>query len=676
MRTPLVLTLAALGVASTAASASAQFMRFGDGCTGTAGELELVLAPGTTVTGSTQLQVHDANGSPATLLLGFSRVFPGADLGVIGMPGCDLYVNPTVTLPMPSVFGTPLVTLDTSAAPPCLEFYVQAASIDPGANQLGVTTSNGATIALDPVAETVLHVATVANTAANWTDISEPSIDGEPGAVVLYTHDWTASGGSYLDHATGIYYVDEIDQWSIFNQDIAPMPLGHAFHVFLPNSGATQLVATKDTSQATGPWVEIDDAAINGDPNAMVFAVPVWNPNGQPGVYHDAHVGVWYDALTSRWTVFRQDQSNMPDGASFNVVVADANLTTSQDAFLHVSTAGNTTLNRTELSHPELDGNPDASLIVCQRYGPGFAQYNDQAVGVYYSPLSQTWWIYNEDPATSMPVGAGFNVLLGEPLPRGSNWTHVTASGNVVGQSTRIDDPALDGDPSAFFLTTQRWDSATSVYNDHTIGVWYSGATDRWNIFNQDIAPMPVGAFFNVLVPNSGATKFLATATPASITANYMHLDHPALNGNPDAFVFLTQNYSGVGVYNDHEVGVWYDSLADRWAVFNQDLAAMPNDASFNVLVADERLSADSRPFGHTATASTISNHLTVIDHSQLNGDPHARVIVTKSWRNGVYHDDPIGVYYASGQWRIFNQNFDPMPVGATFHVLVAGDCQ
>jgi hypothetical protein len=79
---------------------------------------------------------------------------------------------------------------------------------------------------------------------------------------------------------------------------------------------------------------------------------------------------------------------------------------------------------------------------------------------------------------------------------------------------------------------------------------------------------------------------FVHDATPENSTANYTVIDHPLTNGDPDAILFVTQNWnpSGqTGVYNDHAIGVFY--TASQWAIFNQGGAAIPNGASFNVLV-------------------------------------------------------------------------------------------
>jgi hypothetical protein len=38
------------------------------------------------------------------------------------------------------------------------------------------------------------------------------------------------------------------------------------------------------------------------------------------------------------------------------------------------------------------------------------------------------------------------------------------------------------------------------------------------------------------------------------------------------------------GEYHNYHLGVWY-SFANQWAIFNQDITAMPVGAKFNVLV-------------------------------------------------------------------------------------------
>jgi hypothetical protein len=85
------------------------------------------------------------------------------------------------------------------------------------------------------------------------------------------------------------------------------------------------------------------------------------------------------------------------------------------------------------------------------------------------------------------------------------------------------------------------------------------------------------------------SNTFVHRAGPDNISANSTYLDGPSLNGKPEAVVLINQSWNpggGSGTYNDHPVGVWYDSSRDRWAIFNQDRADMPRGAAFNVVVS------------------------------------------------------------------------------------------
>ncbi len=85
-----------------------------------------------------------------------------------------------------------------------------------------------------------------------------------------------------------------------------------------------------------------------------------------------------------------------------------------------------------------------------------------------------------------------------------------------------------------------------------------------------------------------GESVFVHRATPQNTSTNSTYLDHPLTNDNPNAVLSVTQNWNpggGAGTYNDHPVGVWYAPDAQRWAIFNQDRAAMPERAAFNVVV-------------------------------------------------------------------------------------------
>ena len=84
---------------------------------------------------------------------------------------------------------------------------------------------------------------------------------------------------------------------------------------------------------------------------------------------------------------------------------------------------------------------------------------------------------------------------------------------------------------------------------------------------------------------------FVHHATPENTSANSTYLDGPPTDGNPNAVIVVTQNWNpggSDGKYNDHPIGVCYDRDRSKWAIFNQDRAAMPVGADCNVAVLEE----------------------------------------------------------------------------------------
>ncbi len=91
-----------------------------------------------------------------------------------------------------------------------------------------------------------------------------------------------------------------------------------------------------------------------------------------------------------------------------------------------------------------------------------------------------------------------------------------------------------------------------------------------------------------------------------------------------------------------------------------------------------QTVTGDPNAFVHTATDFNSGGHLTVLEHPLVIGNPEAMVLVTHNSNPGggiigVDNDHPIAVSYSElwGSWVILNQDGAPMPLGASFNVLV-----
>jgi hypothetical protein len=335
----------------------------------------------------------------------------------------------------------------------------------------------------------------------------------------------------------------------------------------------------------------IDHPLTNGDPDAIVFVTQNRNPGGGPGTDNDHAIGMRYSTRSGKWTVFNQNLVDMPTGAAFNILVPS----TDEGAYVHEAAPGTTTDHATYLLHPLTNSNSGAIMFVTQNWNPGGVGgiYNDHPIGVWYSIWVDRWAIVNED-VFDLPEGAAFNVLV--PRVDTRVFVHSATADNTTDNNTYIDHPLTNGDPDAILFVTHNVNPGGGpvTYNDHEIGVWYATYEEKWGIFNQDQAPMPEGAYFNVLVASEGSHTFFHTTTVTNTAGNYTLIYHPLTDQNPCALLFVTQNWNpgggaGGGV-NDHPIGVRYFSGPQKWAIFHQDLAHMPAGIAFNVLVIVHRV--------------------------------------------------------------------------------------
>src|SRR5690606_38989998 len=124
---------------------------------------------------------------------------------------------------------------------------------------------------------------------------------------------------------------------------------------------------------------------------------------------------------------------------------------------------------------------------------------------------------------------------------------------NITDNKTVLSHPLLDGNPDAKILITYNWHE-NAVYNNHPTGVMYDGS--NWVVFNEDLSPMPEGAAFNVYVINNKAATFVHNADVGNIFDDMTIINHPLLNNNPYAMIYITKNHKGT--YNTSPIGAWY----------------------------------------------------------------------------------------------------------------------
>ena len=290
-------------------------------------------------------------------------------------------------------------------------------------------------------------------------------------------------------------------------------------------------------------------------------------------------------------------------------------------AFVHTATAGNISGDASFISHPDLDGNPNARLIVTHTWNPpgSAGVYNTHQTGVFYSAGLNQWSVYNESGAP-MIVGSSYNIYIGQ----GSDTSlHIADVGNqgAIDSYTVLNHPDLNNNPNAR-LFIQTYYNPNSLRNDHPYGVWYDTNTNRWIIYSEDGATIPLDSAFFYTVNPLVAQTMTHRADAGNISGNYTELDHPLLNNNPNGVVLINHNWGLSGassnVIMDHPVGVWY--TGSRWAIFTEDLTAMPVDIEFDIMVYDPSLGvSDSAIEGLTYFPNPVQDVLDIRANTEID---------------------------------------------------------
>ena len=171
------------------------------------------------------------------------------------------------------------------------------------------------------------HTSTTSNIAGDYTVLSSPALDGQPGAIIQVTPRGTGD-----NHHIGVWYdvnpITRAGHWAIYNQDRTAMPANAQFNVYV-GSRNDSFVLTCTTTNMVRNWCYLPQSTGGSSfgQNMHLIVTPVWNPAGKPGVYNDHAIGVWFDVSKGQWAVYNEDLATMPAGASFNVSYAPGELT-------------------------------------------------------------------------------------------------------------------------------------------------------------------------------------------------------------------------------------------------------------------------------------------------------------------------------------------------------------
>jgi len=254
----------------------------------------------------------------------------------------------------------------------------------------------------------------------------------------------------------------------------------------------------------------------------------------------------------------------------------------------------------------------------------------------------------------------GHALLASEPGAKSIAHTVTAPIGNV----SYLDDPAANGHPEAVLVVTKRSGAAA-----RRLGAWYDAGRARWAVYDESRASLPVGLPVNVRVLPPSATAYVHRAARATLSGHITYLDHPRLNGHPEASLQVTHQYAppgSPGIYDDHPLGVWYDTSRQRWSIYHDDFAPMPENVAFDVKMGSL--------VTVTASAENLVNGALRVDDLAA-APPSAVVFLTHNFapmgQGGAYHAKEVGIRFdtKTQRWLVENLDGSPIVTGVAFNV-------
>ena len=264
--------------------------------------------------------------------------------------------------------------------------------------------------------------------------------------------------------------------------------------------------------------------------------------------------------------------------------------------------------------------------------------------------------------------------IMGQASWFGPNYVHVNYGSNCIGDYTILDSAAIGNNTSDIIIFSHVWGLSTGVsheeYMKKSCGLWYTGT--NWSIFDETRVAMDTNYAFNVLNATTNGTGFTHTVTGSNLFGNYSTIDNPTLNGHPESVFFITKTWSN-GVYDTAHVGVWYNTGAGVWTIYNEagTASTLQLNSTYNIFVPNPGTSFIKQ-------VATSNNYTTTIDDARLNGNPNARIYAVHDYTNDAatigYVNDEIGVWYDGSNWTVYTESISDLFTGATFNVLIAYD--
>lgn len=232
------------------------------------------------------------------------------------------------------------------------------------------------------------------------------------------------------------------------------------------------------------------------------------------------------------------------------------------------------------------------------------------------------------------------------------------------------------------------------------VGVSYMGRS--WVVYQEAKGAMPVGVKFRILhraAPDENHYFHVVTKENAGPRGTV--LDHPGLNGNPNASFVYSHVYNPEGrggIQNERAVSARYDESLRRWTLHHVDETPLLSGLAFGVIVSGAARSEPAAQSAALATAAVRAEDANRQGPVRLNAVASAEELVhetsvaNNSSENTILSVQennrmaivvavpleetrkqllsPVGVWYTGRNWSVYQETKQRMPVGVKFRIL------
>lgn len=246
----------------------------------------------------------------------------------------------------------------------------------------------------------------------------------------------------------------------------------------------------------------------------------------------------------------------------------------------------------TELSHPGLDENP-AALMLITRSGGSDSSASSPSPGPLsqsYGEFTQRWSLISSDE-TTIEAGTGFT--LRQLAPGGYAGIHIASAGNNFSSSGTSLGATWANLPTDWILLVSATlgASLSNTHDPHPFGAAHLNGA--WRIINTDGAAMPNGSAFVVYAQEPSRNAFWHTVSAANLATPVVSLlDHPALNGVACADPHVV--VSAAGQLPTPLVSARYEPSLRRWYLLNASPSVAMGTGDRYAIIIDPRSSADA----------------------------------------------------------------------------------